>query len=181
MNKSAREHADRIATLADRMELAPKRCLDVGCGTGYLLQQLQVQNWAVIVGLTLGDDKPEIEEFVTEREQVNGQFDLITCVQALERVDDAGEWVGWMIGKLATAGTLIIETQHRRPQAEYTLSKLGAAYSCIEDGENTIILVGERYKDMTTKKVFYSFDSPDMTSQEEYLKWLSMSYGKAAK
>lgn len=173
------QRADRIVMITERLGLIPKRCLDVGCGSGYLLQQLQVQHWSQILGLALDGDQPDIEEVAHDLKDATGTFDLITCVLTIDRHPErANTLVPWMINKLEPGGTLIIETTDARQQIDDALAQVEMKHARIDIGGDAIYLVGNRYAEAKVEKVFYSFDSPDLSTKEQYINWLQKQYGK---
>jgi 2-polyprenyl-3-methyl-5-hydroxy-6-metoxy-1,4-benzoquinol methylase len=175
---------DRIVQILERAEFSPKRCLDVGCGRGYLLQQLQIYNFCQILGLEYDAETPKIEEFVVDREAVTGEFDLITCIHALARMEDPADALRWMTTKLSPGGTILLEQAigngYTRTSLEEMLHQLGLSYMYIDLEVGADIFIGEQYKDAVMQKVYYSFDSPDMQSKELYMNWLSKQYGRTA-
>ena len=183
-DNAEQELADRILQIAERMEMNPKRCLDVGCGRGYLLQQLQVYNFCKILGLEYDASTPKIDEFVLDQAAVTGTFDLITCVHSLDRLEDPAEAVRWMAGKIEPGGTILLEQPYSEAFThdglKQMLDKLGLKYLFLNFEVGCDIFIGDQYADATSQKVYYSFDSPDMTSQEQYMHWLMKQYGRTA-
>ncbi len=88
---------------------APKRCLDVGSSRGYLLSRIQDKYGAETVGLDLYSDPDAVIAPVTDRKEVIGKFDLITCIHTLEHFHDPMKELAWMKSKLAKGGKLLVE------------------------------------------------------------------------
>jgi 2-polyprenyl-3-methyl-5-hydroxy-6-metoxy-1,4-benzoquinol methylase len=62
---------------------------------------------------------------------VTGEFDLITCVFTLERVDDPAGALAWMKDRLAPNGTLLVEMpmgKFNRLELEQLAASLGLPY-----------------------------------------------------
>ena len=152
---------DRIVALVEQLKIEPKSCLDIGCGRGLLLKHLEVYNFARILGLKYDTETPEIDDVVYSKDEVRGKFDLITCIH-MPNPD-----IEWMLSKLNEGGTLLLETKE---ELELTLD-LPVLY--LDTGT---ILIGNRYANSTSQKVYYSYDSPDFDTKKEYLQWLKQSY-----
>lgn len=167
------QNADRINLIVDRLDLNPKRCLDLGCRSGYLLQQLQVYNWCKILGVE--DQRvPDIEEYVESWEEVEGKFDLITCIQRPEYID-----IEKMMTFLNENGTILVELPKENINGLVDkLTELELSHMVLDQGILVDIFIGDKYKEHKVDKVYYSFESPDLDSKEEYLRWLMKQYGK---
>ena len=83
-----------IAEVIDPLDL-PKdsRILDMGCGSGYFLEQMRERGFDNLVGVTMDDDDirfcTEKELSVTKQDMTftdfeDGEFDFLFCRQALE-------------------------------------------------------------------------------------------------
>ena len=104
-----------------RRPLEGKIALDVGCGAGLLTEPL-ARLGAAVTGI---DASPEliavakehaarqglaIDYRAGELEAVEGQFDLITCMEVIEHVADPAAFVGALARRLAPEGLLIMST-----------------------------------------------------------------------
>jgi 2-polyprenyl-6-hydroxyphenyl methylase/3-demethylubiquinone-9 3-methyltransferase len=104
-----------------RRPLEGKTALDVGCGAGLLTEPL-ARLGAKVTGI---DAAPEVIAVAREHasaqgleieyrtaavEQVDGQFDLITCMEVVEHVADPVVFVKALAKRLAPDGLLILST-----------------------------------------------------------------------
>lgn len=119
----------------------PPRLLDVGCGTGFLLERLAGRGWTG-VGVDLS---PESVAHATRRleeigaadrltavvgsayEPPAGPFDLITLTDVLEHLEDPRACLAALRAQLAPGGLLVISTPNRRslPGARRWLAERG--------------------------------------------------------
>lgn len=88
----------------------PSRCLDVGCSQGHLLERMK-DFWYEVetVGYDVYKDPKAIREVVTDRNEIEGKFDLITCIHVLEHTYDPMAELEWMESLLSEDGTLVLE------------------------------------------------------------------------
>jgi len=104
-----------------RTPLAGKTALDVGCGAGLLAEPL-ARLGAKVTGI---DASPEVIAVAQEHaawqglsidyragdvQALEGQFDLITCMEVIEHVADPAAFVRALAQRLAPNGLLIIST-----------------------------------------------------------------------
>lgn len=105
----------------DRRPLAGKAALDVGCGAGLLAEPL-ARLGASVTGI---DAAPEviavarahaagagltIDYRVGDVQQLDGRFDLITCMEVIEHVADPRVFLAALARRLAPGGLLILST-----------------------------------------------------------------------
>jgi len=104
-----------------RTPLAGKSALDVGCGAGLLAEPL-ARLGATVTGL---DAAPELISAAKEHAgaaglsidyragdiaQLEGQFDLVTCMEVIEHVADPAAFTIALAKRLAPGGLLILST-----------------------------------------------------------------------
>lgn len=104
-----------------RAPLVGRTALDVGCGAGLLAEPL-ARLGATVTGI---DASPELIAVAQEHARLagvgihyragelsalDGQFDLITCMEVLEHVADPGAFVGMLAQRLTADGLLIMST-----------------------------------------------------------------------
>lgn len=132
----------RVGYIADRVDLAGKRVLDVGCGGGILAESL-----SELGGNVLGIDAAEgplqvaklhqhesnfkvdyelatIEELVARGEE---PFDVITCLEVVEHVPDPSSLINACASLLKDDGHLFLSTINRNPKS-YLFAVVGAEY-----------------------------------------------------
>ena len=169
-----RLRVNRILGVIQGMEMFPGRCLDVGCGSGYLLKGIKEDYNVQILGLDKYKNQPVIAEIVQSKEEVTGKFDLILCIHTLEHMYDPQEELRWMWSKLDDGGTIIIEVPLRGKiylphiyafntiSARLMLKRLGLEYLYIEYETNGIFLIGEDYNRYKAEIVIEIMDSYTM-------------------
>ena len=104
-----------------RTPLEGKTALDVGCGAGLLAEPL-ARLGAKVTGI---DASPEVIAIAREHssamalsidyragevQELEGRFDLITCMEVIEHVADPAAFVKALAGRLAVGGLLIMST-----------------------------------------------------------------------
>jgi 2-polyprenyl-6-hydroxyphenyl methylase/3-demethylubiquinone-9 3-methyltransferase len=104
-----------------RKPLQGKTALDVGCGAGLLAEPL-ARLGAAVTGI---DATPEVIDIAREHaatmglkidyrggdvQQLEGHFDLITCMEVIEHVADPAAFVKALARRLAPNGLLIMST-----------------------------------------------------------------------
>jgi 2-polyprenyl-6-hydroxyphenyl methylase/3-demethylubiquinone-9 3-methyltransferase len=121
--KYVREQIDRHwqSDECSRRPLEGKSALDVGCGAGLLAEPL-ARLGAKVTGL---DASPEliavardhaaaqglaIDYRAGELAELQGRFDLITCMEVIEHVSDPAQFAGSLAAGLASGGLLILST-----------------------------------------------------------------------
>jgi len=104
-----------------------KTHLDVGCARGYLLQFTRERGF-VVAGV---EPNPSytFEDIPTVRriENIDGEWDNITCIHVLEHVADVSGMASGMINLLAPGGTLIVEVPGEK-SADGALSSAHLSY-----------------------------------------------------
>jgi len=104
-----------------RAPLQGKTALDVGCGAGLLAEPL-ARLGACVTGVDASPDLVavaqeharargfEIDYRAGELSELNGQFDLITCMEVIEHVADPATFLEALAERLASNGLLILST-----------------------------------------------------------------------
>ena len=184
------KRAERITTTVERFQINPKRCLDVGCGSGILLKFLEIYFYAKVLGLEYDPNVSEIEDMVYGKDDVDGKFDLITCIHVMEHMYYPAKELEWMLSKLNPGGTILLEIptylcndmSHlfvpNRKGLEFMLDNLGLEYLYLPSAPACNILIGDGYSKYTAEKVYYTYESPDFDTKKEVLDWLKQSYHK---
>jgi 2-polyprenyl-6-hydroxyphenyl methylase / 3-demethylubiquinone-9 3-methyltransferase len=128
-----------------RTPLAAKTALDVGCGAGLLAEPL-ARLGATVTGL---DAAPEliavarehasaggldIDYHAGELDQLEGQFDLVTCMEVIEHVAEPAAFVRALAKRLATGGLLIMSTPNATGWSKLLLITIGEGIGKIPRG-----------------------------------------------
>src|SRR5690242_6017811 len=104
-----------------RKPLSGKTALDVGCGAGLLAEPL-ARLGAAVTGLDASAELIavasehartgglEIDYRARELAELEGQFDLITCMEVIEHVADPAAFVASLARRVAPDGLLVIST-----------------------------------------------------------------------
>jgi 2-polyprenyl-6-hydroxyphenyl methylase/3-demethylubiquinone-9 3-methyltransferase len=121
----------RMSLVIDTIErfAAPGgRVLDVGCGTGFLLEELARRGYHGL-GVDLSPESVEIAkgrlqelgaadrltaEVGSAYEPPEGPFDLITLTDVLEHLEEPRRCLGALAAQLAPDGLLVVSTPNRR-------------------------------------------------------------------
>ncbi len=119
----------------DRTPLAGLRALDIGCGAGLVTEPLSRMG-ATVAGI---DAAPEniavarnhatamqlaVDYRATSVEALAAtgvQFDLVTCLEVIEHVDDRAAFFAAIAALLAPGGQLVFSTPNRTPLSHATL------------------------------------------------------------
>jgi 2-polyprenyl-6-hydroxyphenyl methylase/3-demethylubiquinone-9 3-methyltransferase len=118
----------RVNWIDERVSLAGKKVLDVGCGGG-ILSEAMAQRGATVTGIDMGEAplavaqlhqlesgvEVEYRQITAEAlaEEMPEQFDVVTCLEMLEHVKPGGQ--------------VFFSTINRNPKA-YLLAIIGAEY-----------------------------------------------------
>ena len=128
-----------------RTPLEGKTALDVGCGAGLLAEPL-ARLGAKVTGL---DASPEvisvardhaavvgldIDYRVGDIQELQGQFDLITCMEVVEHVADPAAFIRALARRLAANGLLIMSTPNATGLSKFLMITIGEGLGQIPRG-----------------------------------------------
>jgi 2-polyprenyl-6-hydroxyphenyl methylase/3-demethylubiquinone-9 3-methyltransferase len=128
-----------------RTPLDGKSALDVGCGAGLLTEPL-ARLGAAATGI---DAAPEVIAVAQEHasamgltidyrveaiERLDGQFDLITCMEVIEHVADPAEFVKSLAKRLAPGGLLVMSTPNATGWSRLMMITIGEGLGRIPKG-----------------------------------------------
>ena len=119
----------------DRTPLAGLRALDIGCGAGLVTEPL-ARMGATVAGIDAAAEniavarthaaamQLQVDYRATSVEALavtGAQFDLITCLEVIEHVDDRATFFAAIATLLAPGGLLVFSTPNRTPLSHATL------------------------------------------------------------
>ncbi len=126
----------------ERVPLAGKEVLDVGCGGG-ILAEAMAQRGATVTGIDMGEaplsvarlhqlesgvevnyEQSTAEEFA---EQHAGRFDVVTCLEMLEHVPDPSSVIRACAKLVKPGGHVFFSTINRNPKS-FPFAIVGAGY-----------------------------------------------------
>jgi len=128
-----------------RAPLEGKAALDVGCGAGLLTEPL-ARLGAKVTGL---DATPELIEVARDHaakmrlevdycagdvQELEGQFDLITCMEVIEHVADPASFVNALAKLLAPDGLLVLSTPNQTALSRLMIITVGEGLRRIPRG-----------------------------------------------
>jgi 2-polyprenyl-6-hydroxyphenyl methylase/3-demethylubiquinone-9 3-methyltransferase len=128
-----------------RTPLEERTALDVGCGAGLLTEPL-ARLGARVAGL---DATPEligvardhaakmgleIDYHTGDVHELEGQFDLITCMEVIEHVADPAAFVGALARRLAPDGLLVLSTPNQTSLSRLMMITVGEGLGRIPKG-----------------------------------------------
>jgi len=128
-----------------RMPLSGRTALDVGCGAGLLAEPL-ARLGADVTGLDASADLIavaleharasglNIDYRAGELAQLEGQFDLITCMEVIEHVADPAAFVGALARRLAADGLLVLSTPNATGWSKLLMITVGEGTGRIPRG-----------------------------------------------
>jgi len=128
-----------------RTPLEGKTALDVGCGAGLLTEPL-ARLGAKVTGLDAAPELIavarehaagqglEIDYRASEFEALQGQFDLITCMEVIEHVADPEAFVKALAKRLAPGGLLVMSTPNATAMSKLMMITIGEGTGRIPRG-----------------------------------------------
>ena len=132
----------RVNWVDERVGLAGKRVLDVGCGGGILSEAMALRG-ATVTAIDMGEAPLAVARLHQLESGVNvdyrqstaealaaempGQFDVVTCLEMLEHVPDPASVIAACQRLVKPGGQVFFSTINRNPKA-YLLAIVGAEY-----------------------------------------------------
>ncbi len=132
----------RVNWIDERVGLAGKRVLDVGCGGGILSESMALRG-ASVTAIDMGEAPLAVARLhqlesgvqVDYRQstaealaaELPGQFDVVTCLEMLEHVPDPASVIQACQRLVKPGGQVFFSTINRNPKA-YLLAIVGAEY-----------------------------------------------------
>ena len=144
-----------------RTPLAGKTALDVGCGAGLLAEPL-ARLGAQVTGLDASAELIAVAQEhararglkivyrAGELAELEGQFDLITCMEVIEHVADPAAFVGALAKRLAPAGLLVMSTPNATGLSKLMMITIGEGLGRIPKGTHEFekFIAPERLKQL---------------------------------
>ncbi len=132
----------RVNWIDERVGLAGKQVLDVGCGGGILSESMALRG-ATVTAIDMGEAPLAVARLhqlesgvqVDYRQstaealaaEMPGQFDVVTCLEMLEHVPDPASVIAACQRLVKPGGQVFFSTINRNPKA-YLLAIVGAEY-----------------------------------------------------
>lgn len=132
----------RLTLIDQKVVLAGKRVLDVGCGGGILSESMALKG-AQVTGIDLGEKALKVAQLhklesgvdvdyrlisaETLAAEMPQSFDVVTCMEMLEHVPDPAAVVNACATLVKPGGMVFFSTINRNPKA-YLFAVIGAEY-----------------------------------------------------
>jgi 2-polyprenyl-6-hydroxyphenyl methylase/3-demethylubiquinone-9 3-methyltransferase len=128
-----------------RTPLKGKAALDVGCGAGLLTEPL-ARLGAAVTGLDASADLIavaqqharaagiEVDYRAGDIAELEGQFDLVTCMEVIEHVADPAEFVAALAKRIVPGGLLILSTPNATAWSKLMIIKVAEGIGRIPKG-----------------------------------------------
>lgn len=116
--QDACEHR-RAKKIVEYLPVGANTILDIGCARGYLLEFARSRGYKIL-GVEPNEDWPfGGTPFVTSLDDVEGRFDVITCIHTLEHVIDFKGMIERIKELLAPKGMVILEVPNTNSTGVY--------------------------------------------------------------
>lgn len=128
-----------------RTPLMNRKALDVGCGAGLLAEPL-ARLGASVTGIDASQELIsvakeharagllEIEYVAGELSSLEGEFDLITCMEVIEHVRDPSAFIALLASRLSKNGLLILSTPNATGWSKLLMITVGEGLGRIPRG-----------------------------------------------
>jgi 2-polyprenyl-6-hydroxyphenyl methylase/3-demethylubiquinone-9 3-methyltransferase len=128
-----------------RRPLEGKTALDVGCGAGLLAEPL-ARLGAKVTGVDASSELIavareharamglEMDYRAADVLEIEGQFDLVTCMEVIEHVADPTAFIGALAKRLAPGGLLILSTPNQTGWSKLMMITVGEGLGRIPKG-----------------------------------------------
>jgi 2-polyprenyl-6-hydroxyphenyl methylase/3-demethylubiquinone-9 3-methyltransferase len=128
-----------------RRPLEGKTALDVGCGAGLLAEPLArlgakvtgVDASSELIAAARGHAKAmglDLDYRAADVLEVDGQFDLVTCMEVIEHVADPAAFLGALARRLAPDGLLMLSTPNQTDWSKLMMITIGEGLGRIPKG-----------------------------------------------
>ncbi|MGB1272505.1 MAG: bifunctional 2-polyprenyl-6-hydroxyphenol methylase/3-demethylubiquinol 3-O-methyltransferase UbiG [Endozoicomonas sp.] len=132
----------RLNYIAERVGLAGKKVVDIGCGGG-ILSESMARRGADVMGIDMGEAPLSVarlhsmetgvevnyRQITAEElaEEMSGEFDVVTCLEMLEHVPDPASVIKACARLLKPGGQVFFATINRNPKS-FLFAIVGAEY-----------------------------------------------------
>jgi 2-polyprenyl-6-hydroxyphenyl methylase/3-demethylubiquinone-9 3-methyltransferase len=128
-----------------RTPLEGKTALDVGCGAGLLAEPL-ARLGATVTGIDAAPEliavarehaaamRLEIDYRAGDVHELEGQFDLVTCMEVIEHVADPAAFLKAVAKRLAPVGLLVLSTPNATAWSRLMMITIGEGLRRIPEG-----------------------------------------------
>lgn len=132
----------RLNYIDDRVRLAGKKIIDIGCGGGILAESM-ARRGAEVTGIDMGETPLSVARLHALESQVEveyrqisaedmaaeaaGQFDAVTCMEMLEHVPDPASVIAACADLVKPDGHVFFSTINRNPKS-FLFAIVGAEY-----------------------------------------------------
>ncbi|MCE7798758.1 bifunctional 2-polyprenyl-6-hydroxyphenol methylase/3-demethylubiquinol 3-O-methyltransferase UbiG [Sphingobium sufflavum] len=126
--------------------LAGRRALDVGCGAGLLCEPL-ARLGAAVTGIDATPANITVASAHADKGRLpidyrtgsvetmtDAPYDLVTCMEVVEHVEDPALFIGHLARLVAPGGLLILSTPNRTPLSRLTMITIGEGLNLVPRG-----------------------------------------------